>query len=120
MLALVVEDDPGLRLIYRRILQDIGLTVIEAGDGVDALEILETQVPDLIFLDMLLPRVSGATVLNHITTEPKLSNTQTIIVSSNRQFERIVQPGTLVSFVLKPILPRQIREIALQAMEQLK
>lgn len=117
MQALVVEDDPGLRLIYRRVLEDIGFTVIEAENGAIALEILGVTVPDIVFLDMLLPEVSGVTVLNHLTTTPAYDKTLTIIVSSNKQFERVLRPDSPVHFVLKPIRPAQIRELALSVMQ---
>jgi CheY-like chemotaxis protein len=118
MLALVVEDDHGLRMIYRRILQDAGLEVMEAGDGAVALTLLESRVPDIIFLDMLLPQVNGVTVLNYIMTEPRLSSTRTVIVSSNRQFEQMIRPGSSVQFILKPIRPSQIRELAAAVLER--
>lgn len=116
MLALIVEDDSGLRMIYRRILQDLNWEVIEASDGQIALNLLQDHIPDVIFLDMLLPQVNGVTVLNYITTESRLSQTHTIIVSSNRQFERMIRPGSPVQFVLKPIRPSQIRELANSAL----
>lgn len=112
MLALVVEDDNSLRIIYRRVLEDTGFEVLEAEDGRVALAILAQHVPDLIFLDMLLPHVNGVTILNHITTSNTFQHTRTIIVSSNSQFEKMVHPDQLVSFVLKPIRPAQIRDIA--------
>jgi chemosensory pili system protein ChpA (sensor histidine kinase/response regulator) len=118
MLALIVEDDSSLRVIYRRILETMRITVLEAEDGAVALQLLAEHVPDIIFLDMLLPQVSGVTVLNDITTDPRLSNVSTVIVSSNKQFERMAQPGTNVQFVLKPIRPSQIRELAAAALQR--
>jgi CheY-like chemotaxis protein len=115
MLALVVEDDAGLRLIYHRVLESLGYEVIEAGDGVTALRMLEAHTPDIVFLDMLLPNVNGVTVLNLITTTPRLAHTKTVVVSSNRQFEKMLNPELLVQFILKPIRPAQIRELALAA-----
>lgn len=113
MLALVVEDEIGICLIYRRVLERLGFDVVEAMDGETAINILERLNPDLVFLDMLLPRVSGVTVLNHILTTPRLSNTRVVIVSSNKQYETlaIANPG-MVDFVLKPIRPEQIRGFA--------
>ncbi|MBC8099607.1 MAG: response regulator [Armatimonadetes bacterium] len=112
MLALIVEDDASLRVIYRRVLEDLGFKVLEAADGIAALNILETAAPDVIFLDMLLPTINGVTVLNHIVTEPSLRQTHTVIVSSNKQFERMERPDMGITFMLKPIRPAQIKEIA--------
>jgi CheY-like chemotaxis protein len=115
MLALIVEDDTGLRLIYRRVLESINFSVLEAPDGLVAMNLLETQTPDIVFLDMLLPNVNGVTVLNHIINTPRLQNIHTVIVSSNKQFEKMLRPDLPISFVLKPIRPAQIREFALAA-----
>ncbi len=112
MLALVIEDDTGLRLIYRRVLERQDFEVLEAADGQIALNILAQTTPHIIFLDMLLPLVSGVTILNTITTTPRLSRVKTVIVSSNKQFAQMIEPGQPVEFVLKPIRPAQIRAFA--------
>lgn len=115
MLAMIVEDDTGLRLIYRRVLESVNFSVLEAPDGLVALNLLETETPDIVFLDMLLPNVNGVTVLNHIINTPRLHTMHTVIVSSNKQFEKMLRPDLPISFVLKPIRPAQIRELALEA-----
>lgn len=118
MLALVVEDEAGLRLIYRRVLEDLGFRVLEAPDGELALTHLANAVPDVVFLDMLLPNINGVTVLNEIVTDTRMQNTRTVIVSSNKQFERMVGNNPLISFILKPIRPAQIRELAAASIQR--
>jgi len=113
MLAVVVEDEISICLIYKRVLEKLGYQVIEALDGESALVVLERYQPDIIFLDMLLPKVNGVTVLNYITTSAHLAHVPTIIVSSNKQFEAMAQTHPSVGFVLKPIRPEQIRHYAL-------
>lgn len=110
--VLIVEDEPGLRLIYERILSHSGYEVLEAINGIEALDILQQHAPDLIFLDMLLPLVNGQQVLDFITSEPHLQHCYVVIVSSNKEFEQYASHLTHGEFVLKPILPTQIREIA--------
>lgn len=118
MLALVVEDEIGICLIYRRILERVGFTVIEAHTGTEAIDILDRESPDLIFLDMLLPQINGATVLNYILTAPHLNPQRVVIVTSNRQYERLAEAHPdVVDFVLKPIRPEQIRSYALLVTE---
>ncbi|MCU0497101.1 MAG: response regulator [Anaerolineae bacterium] len=117
MLALVVEDDASLRVIYQRVLEPLGFQVVEAIDGAEALAFLEKNTPDIIFLDMLLPNVNGVIVLNYIAAEPRLQTALTVIVSSNKQFERMQQPNLRVKFILKPIRPTEIRELATQVLQ---
>lgn len=111
-LALVVEDDAGLCTIYRRVLSNIGYDVLEAMDGEVALELLESYTPNVIFLDILLPRVNGLVVLDYIQNSPHLEDSHVVIVSSNRRFEKEVIDLPSVEFILKPIRPAQIQEIA--------
>lgn len=116
MLALVVEDEPGLRIIYRRVLEGIDFKVLEASDGVEALAILAKHSPNIVFLDMLLPNLNGIPVLEHLKTDPRHAHTHTIMVSSNQQFARFAEPERNVAFYLKPIRPSTIRELAEQAL----
>lgn len=111
-LALVVEDDAGLCIIYQRVLASAGYDVLEAMDGEVALELLEIHTPNVIFLDILLPRVNGLVVLDFIRNTPHLQDTHVVIVSSNQRFEKEVINLSSVEFILKPIRPAQIQDIA--------
>jgi CheY-like chemotaxis protein len=116
-LALVVEDDPALRLIYRRLLNEANFEVLEAADGAQALTLLETNTPQLIFLDMLLPNVNGQMVLDYVNSIEHFAKTYIAVVSSNRRFEPLVYHLPMREFILKPIRPAQIREIAQRVTE---
>ena len=59
LLILVVDDDPGSRLLMRVSLQKAGYRVAEAGDGLEALEAFERLKPDALLLDVLMPRMDG-------------------------------------------------------------
>lgn len=111
-LALIVEDDKGLRTIYRRVLESIKYEVIEAPDGAVAIDILEEQTPTVLFLDILLPLVNGIDVLEYIYNTPRLHSMHIVIVSSNKQFEKYADEMPSAEFVLKPIRPAQIRALA--------
>lgn len=113
--ALVVEDDKSLMLLYDQILRKLGFTVVAASDGTEALERLQNHTPVVIFLDLLLPRVNGKAVLDYILNAPHLSKTLVAIISSNQQVVEVQNLPTDVEFYQKPILPKQIREIAQRA-----
>jgi len=57
--VMVVEDDPATRRLYRFLLSNSGYVVVEAEDGIAALERLATQSCDVIITDMNMPRMSG-------------------------------------------------------------
>ncbi|MBK6981139.1 MAG: EAL domain-containing protein [Betaproteobacteria bacterium] len=58
-LALVVDDDPALRLLIRAKLRKEGVRVAEAGDGAEALEAFDRIAPDIVLLDVVMPRLDG-------------------------------------------------------------
>ena len=113
--ALVVEDDAGLQTLYERILTMAGFEVVITSDGCEALEALEQVTPDLIFLDMLLPRLNGRAVLEHIVSVPELAKAYIAVVSSNQSFFDFTPDLPHIEYIIKPILPDQIRAIAIRA-----
>ena len=56
---LVVEDEPLIRDVLEAVLADEGYTVVTAGDGQAALEVLTQGVPDLVLMDVMMPRMDG-------------------------------------------------------------
>lgn len=62
-LVLVVDDDPGIRSVVGLLLEDEGHQVVQAADGIAALEAVQAHRPDLIVLDLMMPRLGGADVL---------------------------------------------------------
>jgi DNA-binding response OmpR family regulator len=64
--VLVVDDDPDIRLLLRIELAAEGYEILEAGDGEAALAALDTQAPDLVLLDMMMPVLDGWAVLRSI------------------------------------------------------
>ena len=63
---LVVEDEPQLRALLRLYLEREGYAVVEAGDGSAALAAYDAELPDLVILDLMLPRMQGETVLEEL------------------------------------------------------
>ncbi len=115
--VLVVEDDIGLCVIYERILVKMDCQVRIARDGHYALQLLQTFTPHLIFLDIYLPFVSGLTVLQHIEADPKLAQAHVVVSSSSRDYERQVLQYSNTQFILKPIMPTQIRHIVAEMLQ---
>lgn len=110
-LALIIEDEKPLQIMYERSVAMQGYDTMVASNGREAMQILETHVPELIFLDMLLPYVSGEAILHHIAKDDRFANTHIIIMSSNIEF-RVHQSIIAGSeFHLKPLLPSHIQQI---------
>ena len=90
--VLLVEDDAALAQMYRVKLERDGYLVQVAGDGEEALRRLEDELPDLIFLDVRLPRMDGLSFLERLRASSRTRNLPVVIVS-NYSEEELVERG---------------------------
>lgn len=79
---MVVDDDRHSRQLLQFILTNAGYSVIEAEDGLEALEKLESIQADLIILDVLMPKMDGFDTIYHIRENPRLADLPVIFLSS--------------------------------------
>jgi CheY-like chemotaxis protein len=89
MRILLVEDSKPIRRANESALHKAGYEVISAEDGESALQLAREQKPDLILLDMILPKLSGPEVLQHLKQESATAQIPVVVLSSlsekNRQ-----------------------------------
>src|SRR5438876_743179 len=78
---LIVEDEPDFRRIYRHFLTREGYRIHEAEDGEKAWKVLQTNKPDLILLDLVLPKISGFDVLRQIRADLGTKDIPVVILS---------------------------------------
>ena len=79
---LVVDDDALILHLYRQQFTAAGFNVETATDGVAAIKILHAEKPDLVVLDLMMPRLSGVEVLKFIRTDAGLRETPVVILSN--------------------------------------
>jgi len=104
---LVVDDEPSIREVVTLYLQRAGYRVIVAADGQAALEALERHDPDLVVLDLMLPRVDGL----EITRQLRVQGTTPIIMLTARREETDRILGLEMGaddYVVKPFSPREL------------
>ena len=82
-LVLIVEDHADTREMLKTFLSILGCCVIEAEDGERALNMAEKVRPDLILLDMKIPRLDGLSLTNLIRSNPSLRDVQIVAVTGN-------------------------------------
>ena len=82
-LILIVDDEPTQRFLLREILSNqAGLTILEAEDGIQALQLARELVPDLILLDIMMPGKDGLKVCEQLKSDPRLRSIPIVIVSA--------------------------------------
>lgn len=86
---LIVEDDEFLRSLNAKRLEADGYQVVVAIDGQEAIDMIPKELPDLIFLDLLLPNVNGFTVLEKIKADEKTKGIPVVVFSNLGQKEDI-------------------------------
>src|SRR2546421_4796573 len=89
--VLLVEDDAALAHMYRVKLEKDGYTVRVAGDGEEALRLVAERMPDLIFLDIRLPRMDGLAFLELLRQSQSTRNVPVVIVSNYSEQELIAR-----------------------------
>jgi len=79
---LLVDDDPVFRELYQKKLLQAGFLVDLASDGLAAMKMLHAAPPDLLLLDVMMPKFSGLEVLKYVRSEPALENVRVIVLSN--------------------------------------
>lgn len=85
---LLVDDSRLLRITNHRALIRAGYDVIDAEDGQRGLELAQERLPNLILLDMMLPKVSGPEVLRSLKNDPRTKSIPVIVLSALSQKNR--------------------------------
>ncbi len=88
---LLVEDDPFLLNMYATKFEENNFKVIIANDGEEALNLIKADYPDIILLDILLPRMNGFEVLKRIKTEKTTSLIPVILLTNLSQKNEVEQ-----------------------------
>ncbi len=112
--VLIVDDDNASREVFRQVLKMVGFKSTEAANGEIALRQLESSTPDLVVLDLRLPRVTGAEVLHYIYSAPHLQNTRVIIASAHESMIIKLDLRDEDRYLVKPISASLLRETALE------
>jgi twitching motility two-component system response regulator PilH len=83
--VLVVEDDSTQKLIISKILKKLGLCIIFASDGIEALELVENHSPDLVVLDIVMPRMNGYEVCRRLKSADKTYKPAVLMYSNKAE-----------------------------------
>ena len=125
--VLVVDDDPDVRLFSVTVLEENGYTPIEAEDGESGLKKIKSEKPDLVILDVLMPRQSGVRLYRELKTSKALKDVKVIILSgiAKKTFMRSQKALTEFGgaqipepeiYLEKPVEPDELAEVIKQVL----
>ena len=103
--VLVVDDNQQNLELLLAYLEDVDCKTLSANDGAEALEVVKASSPDLILLDVMMPKMSGFEVCRRIKNDPKTTDIPVIMVTALNELgdiERAINSGT-DDFLSKPI-----------------
>jgi type II secretory ATPase GspE/PulE/Tfp pilus assembly ATPase PilB-like protein len=108
--VLLVEDEDALRRVLKDLLEREGFTVFEAADGVKALDEIDRANPDIVVLDLNLPRLDGYGVLSHLRARPATADLPVIVLTAKGDEDsevRVFEYGAS-DYLTKPFRPRAL------------
>lgn len=80
--VLIVDDDPDMRSLYQLVLSNAGLEVIEARSGTEALSIVQSEMPALVLLDIMMPEMDGYEVCRQLRANPRSAKVPILLFSA--------------------------------------
>jgi len=107
---MIVDDEVNIRTALKYRLKKEGYSVLLAVDGLEALDKVALERPDLIILDLMLPRMDGYEVLKRLKGDPQTADIPVIVLTARGEKEdraRSLELGA-ASFMAKPFSPRQL------------
>ncbi|HEY9640817.1 MAG TPA: response regulator [Coleofasciculaceae cyanobacterium] len=115
---LVIDDSRVIRNMVRDMLPKGNFQVLEAKDGVEGLDCIRQERPNLIMLDFLLPRMSGWEVFQQIQSHTELQSIPLVLMSGRREevTEKIPEPFEYFEFVEKPFEQKELIDAIKSAM----
>jgi CheY-like chemotaxis protein len=117
---LIVEDEPLILRMAKRVLSDLGYTVLTAGDGYEALETLERHAGDvqLLITDLIMPKMSGRELAARVTaSRPEIR----VLYSSGYAADAMGEEGVLgegINFLAKPYRPSTLADAVREVLDR--
>ncbi|MEM7334580.1 MAG: response regulator [Chloroflexota bacterium] len=119
--VLLVDDEDTIRTMLRMVLELTGFKVLEAADGIQAIEQVETHQPDIMVLDVMMPRMDGFAVCRQLRSQTETADLPIIMFSGKAQ-EEAVREGMKAGathYLVKPASPTEIIALIKKYLERI-
>ena len=112
--VLVVDDEPFICRSLSFVLRKDAYQVFEARNGEEALELIRKERPDLVFLDVMMPKINGFDVTRHVKADPALRATKIVLLTAKGQDadRQTGEDAGADGYMTKPFSPTKILERA--------
>ena len=118
---LIVDANPIDRRSYSTLLGNFGHRLLEAKNGVQALELAQTELPDLIITDILMPNMDGFTLVRRLRAEPLLTGIPVIFHTANydvSEIHKLARASGIQHILRKPAEPQEILRAVNESLKQ--
>jgi diguanylate cyclase (GGDEF)-like protein len=118
---LIVDSNPADRRTYITLLGNFGHRLLEADDGIQALELARAELPDLIITDVLMPNMDGFTLARRLRAEPLLMGVPVIFQTANydvSEIHRLARASGIQHILRKPAEPQEILRAVNESLKQ--
>jgi CheY-like chemotaxis protein len=118
----IVDDDPDILMMYRMRFEQEGYDVSVATDGETGLTLIRSVRPDIVILDIHMPKMDGVSVLNELNHDSELAGIPVIVLSNNnsdQMFQKISDLGTVRYYIVKTLTtPRKVVDIVAEVLAE--
>jgi DNA-binding response OmpR family regulator len=119
--VLVVDDDAPIRLLCRVNLEAEGMEVIEAADGTDGLEKARTAQPDVVLLDVMLPKLDGWRVAEALLEDPRTGEIPIVFLTARAELRDQARGLELggIDYITKPFNPVELADLIRELLDRI-
>jgi DNA-binding response OmpR family regulator len=120
--VLVVDDDAPIRLLCRVNLEAEGMEVLEAVDGADGLELARSERPDVVLLDVMLPKLDGWRVAEALLEDPRTGEIPIVFLTARAELRdqaRGLEIGG-IDYITKPFNPVELADLIRSLLERVR
>ena len=109
--VVIADDDPDIRRLVEMTVTNAGCDVTVASDGEEALERVRDSAPDLVILDVLMPRMDGWEVARALKSDPATREVPVMFLTSRGQEHDVLEgfDSGAIDYMVKPFSPRELQ-----------
>mgnify|MGYP003402210060 FL=1 len=110
--VLIIEDEGDAAELFAEMMRVSGFRVLKVSNSAPAIDLIATEKPDLIILDIMMPGISGLDILHHVYHDPSLTNIPVVVVSAKgtpADIKRGLEAGAKI-YLTKPVGFQELKE----------